>query len=93
MVFGQAFTFNVLSLGGADIAIDPRFVCIGNDHRMLIHAKDTATALAVQKKDAIVPGSGNYCLGFTSHLSARACVCMTMPKGPQGQKRQPGRAF
>jgi hypothetical protein len=59
MVFRQAVTFNVLGLGAADIAIGPRFVSIGNDHPMLIHAKDTATALAVQKNDAIVLSSGN----------------------------------
>jgi hypothetical protein len=70
MVFRQALTFNVRGVGAKDIAIGPRFVSIGNDHPMLIHAKDTATSLAVQKNDAIVLRSANYCLGFTSHLSA-----------------------
>jgi hypothetical protein len=70
MVFRQAFTFNVLGLGAADIAIGPRFVSTGNDHPMLIHAKDTATSLVDPKNDALVLSSGNYCLRLTSHLSA-----------------------
>jgi hypothetical protein len=32
MVFTQAFTFNVLGLGPAHVAIGPLFVSIGNDH-------------------------------------------------------------
>jgi hypothetical protein len=52
-VFTQPFTFNVLGHGAADTAIGPLFVSIGNDHPMLIDAKDTATSLAVQKNDAI----------------------------------------
>ena len=41
MVFTQAFTFKVLGLGAAHVAIGPLFFSVVNDHAMLIDAKDT----------------------------------------------------
>jgi hypothetical protein len=40
MVLPQAFTFNVLGLGAARLAIGPLFVFIRNNHAMLIGAKN-----------------------------------------------------
>jgi len=39
MVFTQAFTFKVLGLGAAHVAIGPLFFSVVNDHAMLIDAK------------------------------------------------------
>jgi hypothetical protein len=53
MVFTQAFTFNVLGLGAANIAIGPLFVSIGNNHTMLIDATNVSKYLAVEENRVI----------------------------------------
>jgi hypothetical protein len=49
----SAFTFDAFRLRAADIAIDPLFTLVGNNHAMRTGVKDTAKFLAAEKNHVI----------------------------------------